>query len=235
MRRLDDLIPNPWQAARMVESFLDKHRVEESIIFQNRAYLSDVIIIRIKEIIDKQAEEIFRAKVKNDEIRFHLEADMDLNYEFKERYEVLVNEDEQYLSKGRSQVQHSLFEQVFESEFNTLEKDFAFYLDKHDSIFWWHKIAARQQYSIQGWNRHRIYPDFVACKKDGNKYLVMETKGMHLKGNLDTNYKEKLFGILEDVYNSAIERGEMKTTGDHPITLKILFQDTWQEELDELL
>ncbi|MGI9229817.1 MAG: DEAD/DEAH box helicase [Gammaproteobacteria bacterium] len=238
VRRLIDLIPNPWQAARIAEMFIRSHKTDKTVLVQNRIYLSEILLRRIKEHIDGMAEDIFRAKIKKNEIKFHLEADLDLNYEFQKTFEIQVGENEKPLSKHGTPVQHSLFDTVFESEFNKLEKNFAFCLDASNSIFWWHKIAAKQQYFIQGWRRNRVYPDFVVCRQDEEKYLVLETKGMHLKGNEDTDYKEKLFEILEDTYKGALERGEMRNlgeVGETPATYKILFENSWKEELQEAL
>ena len=94
--------------------------------------------------------------------------------------------------------------ETFESGFNSLEKDFALYLEKTNALHWWHRVAARQDYFLQGWRRQRVYPDFVACRKADGKLLILETKGIHLKGGEDTDYKEKLLTTLEEAYSTAI-------------------------------
>ena len=234
IRRLIDTVPNPWQAARIAENFLKKHEKDDSKLLKNRIYLSEVLRQRVKDEVDEKAEEVFRDKVGKDEIRFHLVTDEKLNYEFQKTLEVSVSDDEKPLSRQGKPVQQSLFDSVFESDFNKLEKNFALFLDSSDSIYWWHRIAARQEYAIQGWRRHRVYPDFVACKKDG-KLLILETKGIHLKGNEDTSYKKDLLKTLEDTYSTALERGKMRTVGETPATFSIMLENSWKSEMNELL
>ena len=236
VRRLTDVVPNPWQAARMAASFLRKHTgYNDSTLLNNRIYLSEVLRRNIKKDLDKKAESVFRSKLKNDTIRFHLETDEELDYELDKSFEVFVSSKEKSLQAehGR-QIQQSLFEPVYESNFNVLEKDFALYLDKSNSISWWHKIAAKQQYHLQGWRRQNVYPDFVACRRGDGTLLVLETKGVHLKGNEDTGYKMKLLETLEAAYNKAIDRGEMKVC-EPPAVFRMMFEDRWKEQVSELV
>ena len=236
VRRLTDVVPNPWQAARMTANFLKKHTgYDDSKLLNNRIYLSEVLRRRIKETLDKKAESVFRKKIQGDIIRFHLETDEELNYEVEKSLEVYVSSRERSLQGEHGlPIQQSLFEPVYESNFNGLEMDFALYLDKSDSISWWHKIAARQQYHLQGWRRQNVYPDFIACGKGDGKLLILETKGVHLKGNEDTDYKKKLLETLETAYNQAIDRGEMKVC-EPPAVFRMMFEDRWKEQVSALV
>ena len=236
VRRLTDVVPNPWQAARMATSFLQKHRgYDDSALLNNRIFLSEVLRRNIKEDLDKKAESVFRNKIKNDAIRFHLETDEELDYELDKSFEVIVSSKERSLQGDHgTPIQQSLFEPMYESNFNALEKDFALYLDKSDAISWWHKVAARQQYYLQGWRRQRVYPDFVACRQNDGTLLILETKGVHLKGNEDTDYKKKLLETLETVYNQAIDRGEMRVC-EPPAVFRMMFEDRWKEQVSTLV
>ena len=238
VRRLTDMVPNPWQAARIAESFLHKHEGrgdKGSKLLSNRVYLSEVLRRRVKEDIDAKAEAVFRHKVASDEVRFQLETDERLNYELGRSFEVFAAKEERTLQgEHASPIQRSLFEPLFESGFNTLEKDFALYLEKSNAIYWWHRVAARQDYYLQGWRRQRVYPDFVACRKDDGKLLILETKGIHLKGSDDTGYKKKLLETLEEAYSAALERGQMKIS-EPPTTFRMMFEERWKEQVSELL
>ena len=94
-------------------------------------------------------------------------------------------------------MQLSLFEPVFDREFDSdLERKFALYLDEQKALKWWHRVAVRQRadYYLRGWRQERIWPDFVALAgRNGAQphVLVFETKGEHLRGSADTDYKEK--------------------------------------------
>ena len=88
---------------------------------------------------------------------------------------------------------------------DALERNFARYLDEHEALQWWHRVAVRRRgdYYLRGWRRERIWPDFVAMggETDGKPHvLVFETKGKHLD-NPDTDYKRRVLETLQNVYN----------------------------------
>ena len=245
VRRLNDVIPNPWQAARIVKTTLQVYReqgTDEDTLFANRLYLSEVLKNKLRAHIETLAQTVFQQKLDNNKIRFSLETDVELNFELKKIIEVNISKDAKRLTRSdASPVQLNLFNPAYEAEFNNLEKDFALYLDKKDTIQWWHRIAAKQGYFLQGWRRDRVYPDFIACvqgdKKGQQRLLIFETKGQHLEGNSDTTYKQELIKTLEAAYKNATEYGTMETTGpnDKPMSFRMLLEDTWHETVNEAI
>ena len=210
-RRLSDLLPNPWRAAhiasQMFKSLRQNGETEEDI-YDRRSYLAHALREHVKREVEQQAEQIFRRKLEHGEIRFDLETE-EPNYKLRDTYEIEVRADDRPLTRYGSPVQLSLFEPVFEQHFdNEFEKKFAYYLDERRALQWWHRIAARQRgaYYVQGWKRGRIYPDFVAMTREFGgltRVLIFDTKGEHLGGTLDTEYKEKVLKTLEDTFNNA--------------------------------
>ena len=210
-RRLSDIMPNLWQAARVAEQLHERLRAEgetEADIYDRRSYLAHVLREHVKSEVEKQAEEVFRRKLNQDEIRFDLET-REPNYRMVDSYNIQVREDRPLSRRDYEPLQLSLFEHVFEHQFDSeLEKNFAYYLDEERALQWWHRVAARQrgEYYLQGWKRGRIYPDFVAMTNDiagGTRVLIFDTKGEHLEGNLDTEYKRKVLETLEGAFNTA--------------------------------
>ena len=209
-RRLSDLLPNPWQAARiasqMRESLIQDGKTEEDI-YDRRSYLVHTLREHIKREVEQQAEQIFCRKLEQGEIKFDLETE-EPNYKLRDKYEIEVKADDRPLTRYGSAVQLSLFEPVFEQHFdNEFEKKFAYYLDERRALQWWHRVAVRQreEYYVQGWKQGRIYPDFVAMTREFEgvtRVLIFETKGEHLGGNLDTEYKRKVLKTLEDTFNN---------------------------------
>ncbi len=138
-------------------------------------------------------------------------------------------------------LQLNLFEQVFEAEFNNLETDFSLYLDKQNAIQWWHRIAAKQGYFLQGWRRDRVFPDFIACVQRSHtgpqRLCIFETKGQHLEGNSDTTYKQELIKTLETAYRNATQHGTMDITAPNNKTMsfRLLFEDSWRETVNETI
>ena len=212
-RRLSDIIPNLWQAARIAQQMHERLKADgktEENIYDRRSYLAHALREHVKNEVEKQAEQVFRNKLDRGEIRFDLET-QEPNYRMVDSYEIHVNPDEDrpLLSRNYEPVQLTLFEPVFEQQFDSeLEKKFAYYLDEEKALRWWHRVAARQrgEYYLQGWKRGRIYPDFVAMANEVGgvtRVLIFDTKGEHLEGNLDTEYKRKVLETLEGAFNTA--------------------------------
>ena len=209
-RRLSDILPNPWQAARIVQELIQRMRDNgqtDDAIYGQRSALAGQLREHVTREIDEQARKAFQAKLATGDIRFDLEIS-DHNHRLSASYEVLVADTDTQLQRFGQPVQLSLFEPMFERDFNDLERRFAFYLDEQKALQWWHRVAVRQRgdYYIRGWRRERIWPDFVAMAGAANgkpSVLVFETKGEHLRDNSDTKYKERVFAALEETFNAG--------------------------------
>ena len=65
---------------------------------------------------------------------------------------------------------------------------------------------------------------------------MLETKGKHLKGNDDTEYKRKLLDILTEHANTAIRAGELLLGVEaEQLNFKMLMEDSWKQTLQPLL
>ena len=245
VRRLGDVLPNPWHAARIVKATLAAYReegVDQETLYTHRLYLSEYLKRRLHERIDTLAETVFREKLAAEEIQFNIQADSALNYEMEKTLVVnLTPEAKPMVHPHGDPLQLNLFEQVFEAEFNNLETDFSLYLDKQNAIQWWHRIAAKQGYFLQGWRRDRVFPDFIACVQRNQtgpqRLCIFETKGQHLEGNSDTTYKQKLIRTLETAYRNAKQHGTMDITvpNNKTMSFRMLFQDSWRETVNETI
>ena len=209
-RRISDILPNPWQAARIAQEMVQRLRdggKDNEYIYSQRNALDDQLRRHVIREIDQQAQKIFHAKLAAGEIRFDLELS-DHNHRLTKSYEILVADSDRELQRFGESVQFSLFDKVYERNYNDLEKRFAFYLDEQKALDWWHRVAVRQRgdYYIRGWRRDRIYPDFIAmasATEGSPSILVFETKGDQFKGNDDTLYKGRVFAALEQAFNAG--------------------------------
>ena len=245
VRRLGDVLPNPWHASRIVKATLTAYReegIDEETLYTHRLYLSEYLKRCLRDRIEKLSEDVFREKLEAGKIQFNLQADGALNYQMEKTLVVsLAPEARPMMHPHGEMLQQNLFEQVFEAEFNNLETDFALYLDKQSAIQWWHRIAAKQEYFLQGWRRDRVYPDFIACLQRSQtgpqRLCIFETKGQHLEGNNDTTYKQKLIKTLEKSYRSATPHGTMDITAPNSKTMsfRMLFEDSWRETVNETI
>ena len=204
-RQLTDLVPNPWQAARIAGDLLDElraHGADDAGIYAQRRAQVFNLREHIQDQLGRQAERVFQDKLEGGDIRFNLEPD-EPNFRVADEYPRDEALDDHSLEHAPgAPVQKSLFEAPLERDFNSLEKDFAFHMDREEVIRWWHRIIERQrhEYYLRGWQQDRIWPDFVAMSEEpdgARRLLVVDTKGAHLKGNADTEYKEKVFARLE--------------------------------------
>ena len=61
--------------------------------------------------------------------------------------------------------QRFLFERLYKKNLNGYEELVALKLDGNEAIHWWHRIASRGPWGLQGWRKHQVYPDFLICLK----------------------------------------------------------------------
>ena len=210
-RRLSSEVPNPWRAAALAGSALERLKqegVKEEELFDQRANLAQLMRERVQVAVDDAAEGIFREKLENGEIQFNLDAEMG-NYKVPEVLNVAIPDDAGALTGTNGYIQKYLFELPYDTEFDSdLERGFARYMDDNPAISWWYRVATRQrgEYFLRGWRQNRIFPDFVAVAEKISKgesesplqqVLIFETKGDHLANTDDTEYKAKVLGLLE--------------------------------------
>ena len=209
-RRLSDVTPNPWQATRIAQSLIAKLRQAgdtDAEIYDRRSYLAYALRQYVTDTLEKQAERVFGDKLRAGEIRFDLEAGQP-NFRMVDSYEIPITDDYGLMpgNSGRP-LQLSLFEPIYAQQFDSaLERNFARYLDEQKALQWWHRVAVRQRgdYYLRGWKQERIWPDFIAMGGNTNgkpNVLVFETKGEQLRGNPDTEYKQKVLDTLESAFN----------------------------------
>lgn len=241
-RRLSDVVPNAWQAARIAMKFLEKLRdagYKDDDIYDRRPYLTFTLRDQVARAVERHAERTFNDKLGKGDIRFDLEAGKP-NFRMVERYDIPITDDAALLPRNDGlPVQMSLFEPVYTQHFDSnLERNFARYLDEQKALRWWHRIAVRQRgdYYLRGWKSERIWPDFIAMggETEGKPHvLIFETKGEHLRGNPDTEYKERVLETLQNAYNNY---GKM-TIKDGPSkgTFRLVFrEDEFEATLENL-
>ena len=225
-RHLSDILPNPWQAARVAEQLIKHLKATgdtDADIYDRRAYLAHLLREHVKNEVEQQAEQVFHEKLRRGEIRFDLEVGQP-NFRMKHHYEIQVSANDRPLLRNYERVQLTLFEPVFERDFDSeLEKKFACYLDEQKAVQWWHRVAVRQQgeYYLQGWKQGRIYPDFVAMASE-TRLLIFETKGEHLIGNPDTEYKRRMLKALEGAFNAV---GTMRLRDGSKSIFQLVFSE----------
>jgi type III restriction enzyme len=192
-RRIADFIDNAFIAYdfaieiySIFKQFKDKKKLDI-----NSGFIIDEICKKIIKEKTKQEYEIFNGLIINKKLILAVSADKNIGYS-------VPNENEIY-PEGIESYKLNLFEKSDALSMNPLEKKVANLIDNKDSVLWWVRNMAKDKkwYSVRGWQRGKIYPDFIVAKKRKNNSLeliyVLESKGEHLIGNPDTEYKKNVF------------------------------------------
>ena len=243
-QRLSDIIPNPWSASLTVGKALSvlKRKNETKSVWANRFSILDSLRNNLQNQISQKTEQIFREKLKNNQILFKLisAGDPKLNWEMAETLNLSISEESDFLRKrNKGDLQLSLFENVYKEEFkfNDLEQKVAWYLDENSAIKWWHRIIEKQDWHLQGWQKNKIYPDFLVCLKSSKtgtaNFSILETKGEHLIGNPDTEYKKKLFDLFTEYSKKSTPSGNIEIQ-DQKMTFDLVVQNEWREALNKI-
>lgn len=243
VRQLLDVIPNPWQGVRILDealAVLVQRGFGEQQLFGNRLDLVKAMRIDLAKQVSEQAEMLFRNKLEHGAISLRLASanDPTLNWQIHDTLEILAGEVLQ--RRNGAPLERSLFEQLPASDFNQLERNTAWYLDDSECVYWWHRIAVKQgNFSLQGWQRQKVYPDLLAClQQDAQgalKLAVLETKGNHLLGNDDTEYKRRLFALLTEYAELASPVGELELGQPVQLRFAMLMEQDWKQDLLKVL
>ena len=237
-RRLLGLIPNPWIGIRLVDEGLAALRargISDDEIAKGRLDLLDSMRTELEARIDALARAVFEAKLSDGRVAFRLtgtKADWDMPQ--WEEVEFRTGHDFWQRNLDDHDLQRSLFvDAVKQGDLNGFERDVALYLDGSDAIAWWWRLASRGAWGVQGWRRHKVYPDFLLrLDGEGRRLMLLETKGQQLD-NLDTAFKRDLMQLLEGAYTKPAP-GAVDLIDDaaDSIRFRMLMQDgDWRNKL----
>lgn len=190
---------------------------------------------------DQQTHAAFESLFKKKHLCFFLEC-REARFEIPPK--VNIRETRWLARDNNEPIQRSLFDRV-PDDLNTYEKSVALYLDNHPQVLWWYRnLIGPQYFSIQGYRRNKIFPDFVVQRGKNKKpvasVLVVESKGKQLKGNEDTNYKRRVADYFEKVGHKVPWQKLSKDFADATFRVQILdegeYQDKdWKADLRKLL
>jgi len=240
-RQICDIVPNPWMAHEFAQTVLTHlaEKYDHKIIANNFVFIIEGLRKQLDREKDRLSENIFRQMLESKEMRFLVIGE---KFDFTFPKSIKVKPAAKTLNrKDGRQLQLSLFEFVPEDEFNETEKAVAWYLEGQKRLFFWYRNRSRQDYAIQGWRKHKIYPDFIFTsissenENDYEQVYVVETKGLHLIGSSDTDYKRKMFSLCtkEAKARSWAELGLVMK--EKVLRFEVLAEDEWEAKLNEML
>jgi type III restriction enzyme len=242
-RQLVGIVPNPWVAHDFVQDALRrlKNRYGDDQIKRDLGFVIEELRKLLIAERQRLAKEVFLGLVEREELRFFLVSGC-ANNAIPER--IVVRGTRRLTTAMGEQLQRSLFDPVMEDDFNNLEQSVALYLDQHEWVLAWYRNLVHSGYSIQGWQAHRIYSDFVALGHNApeadeppppiTKIYVLETKGLHLK-NEDTQYKQEVFELCNKLSKPTPWNAIEEEFSNHKVQFQVIFEDEWQRVLNAML
>lgn len=239
VRMIADIVPNAWVAREIVgnvEAGLRARGFDDAKLGE----IAGLIFQEMRKWLDvkrtKMAEARFREDVAAGHIQFRLRTD-GRNWKMPIETETFEPEGaEQLVGKAGGPLERSLFSPIYKADFSSKdERDIAVYLDSEQALYWWHRNVARSHYSLQGWRREKIYPDFIFAvrhgkMKENNRFVVLEMKGEHLSGNPDTEYKKAVLKIMNNAYEVSSKVGELELIekGETIVQCDLVLMSDWE-------
>ncbi len=239
-----DTVPNPWIGYEFVErvftKLLAKWKGREKVVANNLVFILEELHKRLETERDRLAEEAFNRLLDEDKMRFMVVLhDLGMNRPPKE-----VEIQKQVVKATRldgNQFELNLYEPVALDTLNSFEREVASFLDEQSKLYFWYRNIPHRGYYVQGWQKSRIYADFIftmdggdRAKKDFRKVFVLETKGQHLK-NENTKYKKSVFALCNEHAKRKTWNEVVPAMRDKEIRYEVVFQDEWERRLNELL
>jgi type III restriction enzyme len=236
-RQIIDIIPNPWIAYELGKKAIDvfikkdgKEKTASNFVF---------VIEELKKVLEKErdklAEDVFKKLLKDKKLFFFLITETG-SFVLPKR--IVVKSNKGLVKNDNSQLNKSLFEYVPVESLNEEEKRVALYLDEQEKLLWWYRNISRQDYYVQGWKRHKIYPDFITSGKGMKKnsydsIYVLESKGVHLK-NEDTTYKKNVFDLCNDI-GVKVKWNELGLDfPEQKFEFQVIFGDEWKSAINRI-
>ncbi|CAN5458103.1 hypothetical protein BH10PSE16_BH10PSE16_23970 [soil metagenome] len=208
VRMLSDIVPNAWHAREMIGKVMAGLKAK-GLPDARLGELSSLIVEELRKWLAAQrnarAEALFRAEVAAGRIQFRLRTD-GRNWRMPLEAETFEPAGAPQLIRNDGEpLKSSLFAPLYAGDFSSSdEREIAVYLDADHALTWWHRNVARSHYAVQGWQREKIYPDFIFAVQYGetdSKLVVLEMKGVHLSGNPDTVYKQAVLQLMTQAFS----------------------------------
>ena len=184
----------------------------------------------IQRQTDQQTQAAFETLYRKKHLHFFLEC-REARFEIPPK--VNIRETKWLVRDNNEPIQRSLFDRVAD-DLNRYEKSVALFLDDHPQVLWWYRnLIGPEYFSIQGYRRNKIYPDFVVQqgrnKKPLASVLVVESKGKQLKGNEDTNYKRSVAEYFGKVGHKVPWQKLSQDFADQTFRVQVLDEGEYQD------
>lgn len=238
-RQLSDLVPSPWQAYEFATETIERLRVR----YSGQAIRRDLafIIEELKQQLQSQritlAKQVFDELIQKNELRFLLLS----GYLHNTVPEQIAADTSAPLTNEFGNLPlFSMFD-YRANDFNEVERNVVLYLEQQAWVVAWLRNFVKVGYRLQGWHPNKVYPDFMvfsnknaAPESQFDTVYVLETKGLHLKGNADTSYKQELFALCNDLCRPRPWNEITQELADHEVRFEVVFEDEWKRVINAM-
>ena len=237
-RQISELVPSPWQAYEFAEAAVKRlrGRYDDDAIRHDLAFVIEELKGQLSQQRALLARQVFNDLIQNNDLRFIL---LSSCRQSAVPDKITTTATAPLIDERGRPPQLSLFD-YREDEFNQVERDVVLYLDRQNWVFAWIRNFSKIGYGIQGW-KSRVYPDFVVFSKQDlapefefESVYVLETKGLHLKGNEDTVYKEELFSLCNELCQPRLWDEIRQEMARHQVQFQLIYEDQWRQIIDQM-
>jgi len=234
-RRFTEVIDNPFLARQLAKKYLQQ--VEKSIgsekVFNHFGFIVSEIVGELNKERIKQEEEIFSKHIKEERLVLAVSDNQKIGFNVPESDTIIVTPEP-------NTYKYYLYDDIDLTTLNSLEKSVGDILDRQEKILWWFRNkVSKGWYAIQGWQKYKIRPDFVAAKRkeDGSLELVyvIESKGEQLIGNADTTYKNNVLTAMNNqkikIYQDELPLGKLNES----VEFYLVEQNKEEAELKKMM
>ena len=195
-RRFSEIVENPFLAKKLTDNYLQalEDRIGNEKLQKHFSFITAEVVKCLDNEKKRQEEQIFLNYLNNNKLMLTITNNEALGYKIPEADDITV-------SRLPNTYSSYLFEDVEVETMNRLEQKVGQILDNQEKILWWFRNkASKKWYAIQGWKEYKIHPDFIAAKRKGKDEFeilyIIESKGEHLVGNPDTQYKKSVLELM---------------------------------------
>lgn len=210
-RRLSETTDNAFVAhdiAKRAVAELGKTAAKD-LLDQDAGYIARELEKRLVAHRRAQEQQVFERLIGSKKLILAVSDDQDVGF--------AMPDSDTVASGIQSSYKLNLYDDVDASSLNSLEHNVVSIIEQSPNVLWWARNKARSRgwYAVRGWQRNKIWPDFVIARKNAQHELefvyVLESKGEQLIGNPDTEYKSEVFDAINSM-KGKVEKVRLRTT-----------------------
>jgi type III restriction enzyme len=194
-RRVNETVKNAfvsYEIAAKIHHMLSKDR-EAKELDRNAGYIAEELEKCLLRYRKDQEKTIFEELHDSGQLILAVSADSTLGYSMPESDGAMAD-----IGLHNAKSLYHGYDTT--SGLNTLEQNVVRITESSPNVLWWSRNQPVRGYAIQGWQKNRIWPDFIIARKSESGELefvyVVESKGEQLLGSEDTKYKNEVLTLM---------------------------------------